>query len=42
LQKIDELVHIGGTQVMLQGGLHPDYTLQDYVAMIKNYQTALS
>ncbi|HOM87338.1 MAG TPA: CofH family radical SAM protein [Spirochaetota bacterium] len=35
LQKIDELVHIGGTQVMLQGGLHPDYTLQDYVAMIK-------
>ncbi|MGB4269909.1 MAG: CofH family radical SAM protein [Spirochaetota bacterium] len=35
LQKINELVAIGGTQVMLQGGLHPEYTLQHYVDMIK-------
>jgi len=35
LQKIDELVAIGGTQVMLQGGLHPEYTLQHYVDMVK-------
>jgi len=35
LQKIDELVVIGGTQVMLQGGLHPEYTLQHYVDMVK-------
>ncbi|MEW6528105.1 MAG: CofH family radical SAM protein [Spirochaetota bacterium] len=35
LQKIDELVTIGGTQVMLQGGLHPEYTLQHYINMVK-------
>jgi cyclic dehypoxanthinyl futalosine synthase len=34
--KIEELVSLGGTQVMLQGGLHPDYTLDTYVRMVKN------
>lgn len=33
-QKTEELVNSGGTQVMLQGGLHPDYTLQNYLDMI--------
>ena len=28
LQKVEELIAAGGTQVMLQGGLHPDYTLR--------------
>ena len=32
--KIEELVAAGGTQVMLQGGLHPDYTLNTYIDMI--------
>lgn len=34
LEKIEELVQAGGTQVMLQGGLHPDYGLKRYVDMI--------
>jgi len=34
--KIEELVLAGGTQVMLQGGLHPDYTLDTYVSMVRN------
>ncbi|RPH52097.1 MAG: CofH family radical SAM protein [Desulfobacteraceae bacterium] len=34
--KINELVSAGGTQVMLQGGLHPDYTLYTYVSMVRN------
>ncbi len=34
--KIEELVSLGGTQVMLQGGLHPDYTLDKYIRMVKN------
>jgi cyclic dehypoxanthinyl futalosine synthase len=34
--KIEELVEAGGTQVMLQGGLHPDYTLDTYTDMIAN------
>jgi cyclic dehypoxanthinyl futalosine synthase len=33
--KIEELTAAGGTQVMLQGGLHPDYTLTRYVDMIR-------
>ncbi len=33
-QKVEELVNSGGTQVMLQGGLHPDHTLQNYLDMI--------
>ena len=35
LKKVAELVKAGGTQVMIQGGLHPDYTLETYVNMIK-------
>lgn len=35
LAKIDELVAIGGTQVMLQGGLHPEFNLQYYVELVK-------
>lgn len=34
--KIEELLLLNGTQVMLQGGLHPDYTLDTYVNMVKN------
>ncbi len=34
-QKIDELVRVGGTQVMLQGGLHPEYPIEFYVGMLQ-------
>ena len=33
-RKVEELVAVGGTQVMLQGGLHPDYTLETYIHMV--------
>jgi len=36
LAKVDELARAGGSQVMLQGGLHPDYTLQTYVSMVRS------
>ncbi len=35
-EKVEKLVAAGGTQVMLQGGLHPDYTLERYVEMIES------
>ncbi|MBW2218775.1 MAG: CofH family radical SAM protein [Deltaproteobacteria bacterium] len=38
-RKVEELVQAGGTQVMLQGGLHPDYTLDTYKKMIKEIKT---
>ena len=34
-RKIEELIAVGGTQVMLQGGLHPEYGLNRYVEMVK-------
>ena len=33
-KKIKDLVSAGGTQVMLQGGLHPEYGLKNYLDLI--------
>lgn len=35
IQKVEALKMAGGSQVMLQGGLHPDYRLDKYVEMTK-------
>ncbi|MBW3583609.1 MAG: dehypoxanthine futalosine cyclase [Euryarchaeota archaeon] len=35
LKKVDELVEIGGTQVMLQGGLNPDLRLDYYETVFR-------
>ena len=35
MRKIDELVKMGGTQIMLQGGLNPALKLDFYVKMLK-------
>ncbi len=34
-RKIEELIAAGGTQVMLQGGLHPEYGLNRYLDMVR-------
>jgi len=34
--RIESLITAGGTQVMLQGGLHPKYTLDTYVQLVYN------
>lgn len=34
LRKVEELVQVGGTQVLLQGGLHPKLPLDFYCAML--------
>ena len=39
LAKVDELAEIGGTQVMLQGGLHPRHTLDTYISLVKTVKT---
>ena len=38
-KKIEDLIAAGGTQVMLQGGLHPDYRLKDYLNLITSIKT---
>ncbi|MDY6881466.1 MAG: CofH family radical SAM protein [Thermodesulfobacteriota bacterium] len=35
LVKVKQLAEAGGTQVMLQGGLHPQYTLDTYMTMLR-------
>jgi cyclic dehypoxanthinyl futalosine synthase len=35
LEKVEELVKIGGAQVMLQGGIHPRHNLENYVGMTR-------
>jgi cyclic dehypoxanthinyl futalosine synthase len=35
LFRVKELSDAGGSQVMLQGGIHPSYTLERYVAMLR-------
>lgn len=35
LAKVGELSELGGTQVMLQGGLHPGHTLGTYTGMLR-------
>jgi len=35
LQKIDEAVGLGATQILLQGGLHPDLPIEYYEEMLK-------
>jgi len=34
LKKIGEMSDTGGTQVMLQGGLHPEYKIEKYEEML--------
>ncbi len=33
--KIDETLALGGTQILLQGGMHPDLTLGDHEALLR-------
>lgn len=35
LRKTAELAELGGTQVMLQGGLHPDYDVRRYAGLLR-------
>lgn len=35
IEKVEALKLAGGSQVMLQGGLHPDYRLDKYIEMIR-------
>lgn len=34
LQKVEEMVSLGGDQILLQGGLHPDYQLEWYEELL--------
>ncbi|RTZ97670.1 MAG: dehypoxanthine futalosine cyclase [Deltaproteobacteria bacterium] len=35
-QKIEETLDLGGTQILLQGGMHPDMVLADYESLLRS------
>ncbi|HOW87281.1 MAG TPA: cyclic dehypoxanthinyl futalosine synthase [Candidatus Omnitrophota bacterium] len=35
LKKVEELVALGGTQILIQGGIHPDLPLDYYLGMVR-------
>src|SRR5215471_21391636 len=35
-EKIEEMLEVGGTGVLLQGGLHPDLRIEFYENMLRN------
>lgn len=39
LKKIEETVELGGDQILLQGGLHPDYPLEWYEEMLQEIKS---
>ncbi|OPY75066.1 MAG: Aminodeoxyfutalosine synthase [Syntrophorhabdus sp. PtaU1.Bin153] len=40
IRKVEALIAAGGTQVMLQGGLHPDHTLDTYMDLVHTVKDA--
>ncbi len=40
LEKIQETVSLGGTQILLQGGLHPDLDIDYYVDLLRSIKDA--
>ena len=41
-QKIEETLALGGTGVLMQGGLHPDLKIDYYEDLLSQHQAALS
>src|SRR5262245_24132367 len=39
LEKVRETVEIGGDQILMQGGLHPDYKLEWYEELLHDIKT---
>jgi len=39
-QKIEETISLGGTQILLQGGMHPDLDLNYYVNLLRHIKTS--
>ncbi len=42
LEKIQETVDLGGDQILMQGGLHPEFKLEWYEELLARHQAALS
>ena len=41
-EKIEEMIELGGTGVLMQGGLHPDLRVEYYENMLRSHQAEIS
>lgn len=40
-EKIDETLKLGGTRILMQGGLHPDHTIETYEKLVAHIKTKI-
>jgi len=38
-KKIEETISLGGTQILIQGGLHPDFNIEYYINLLKSIKS---
>ncbi|HBG92192.1 MAG: dehypoxanthine futalosine cyclase [Nitrospirae bacterium RIFOXYB2_FULL_43_5] len=38
-RKIEETIRLGGTQILIQGGLHPDFNIEYYINLLKSIKS---
>jgi cyclic dehypoxanthinyl futalosine synthase len=38
-KKIEETINLGGTQILIQGGLHPDFNIEYYIDLLKSIKS---
>ncbi|RJQ40470.1 MAG: dehypoxanthine futalosine cyclase, partial [Nitrospiraceae bacterium] len=38
-KKIEETINFGGTQILIQGGLHPDFNIEYYINLLKSIKS---
>ncbi len=38
-KKIEETINLGGTQILIQGGLHPDFNIEYYISLLKSIKS---
>lgn len=38
-KKIEETINFGGTQILIQGGLHPDFNIEYYISLLKSIKS---
>ncbi|MCX5717011.1 MAG: dehypoxanthine futalosine cyclase [Nitrospirae bacterium] len=38
-KKIEETIKLGGTQILIQGGLHPDFNIEYYISLLKSIKS---
>jgi len=38
-KKIEETINLGGTQILIQGGLHPDFNIEYYISLLRSIKS---